>query len=213
MGATLQEQSQFPKLASSLLGLLAGSLLAFCGFLIVILASRTLVLDLRGYLIGAVIAFSGCLRLALPVSTSRVSVVFRILMTAAYIRIGLHIMTDTHAWFDLTKSLLAVLFLVEGIQDLASFARIRRAGLVSADNMRLLHGIQSMRGNGALLISGLSSLGVVAMFFIGWPSRELFDLISWVGLGMMVSGASRATFSATLRRLATSEGSVSTPLK
>ena len=45
--------------------------------------------------------------------------------------------------------------------------------------MPFLTRIRSIRGNGALLLSGISSLGVATMLFVGWPGGGGHGALNW----------------------------------
>jgi hypothetical protein len=80
--------------------------------------------------------------------------------------------------------------------------------------MPFLTRIRSIRGNGVLLLSGISSLGVATMLFVGWPGGGLFyGRIIWIDIGLIITGPSRAVFSDTLRRMVLSQSPTSTPVR
>jgi uncharacterized membrane protein HdeD (DUF308 family) len=80
---------------------------------------------------------------------------------------------------------LASLFLVEGILNIALFFRAR-----------------SVRGSGWLLIDGIVTLLLGLMIYMQWPSSSVWAIGTLVGVSMIISGVTRVMLSLAVRKAA-----------
>ena len=80
--------------------------------------------------------------------------------------------------------LLASLFLIEGVLDIVSYARLRPA-----------------KGAGWLLFDGLVTLLLSLLIWVHWPSSSAWAIGTLVGVSLIMSGVARVMMSVAARRL------------
>jgi uncharacterized membrane protein HdeD (DUF308 family) len=80
---------------------------------------------------------------------------------------------------------LASLFLVEGILNIALFFQVR-----------------SIQGSGWLLIDGIITLLLGLMIYRQWPSSSAWAIGTLVGVSMIISGVTRVMLSLKVRKVA-----------
>lgn len=80
---------------------------------------------------------------------------------------------------------LASLFLVEGILNIALFFQVR-----------------SMQASGWLLIDAIITLLLGLMIYLQWPSSSAWAISTLVGVSMIISGVTPAMLSSAVRKVA-----------
>jgi uncharacterized membrane protein HdeD (DUF308 family) len=110
------------------------------------------------------------------------SVIWRALVGLAYIFFGVYLIAHpTIAVASLTL-VLASLFLVEGIFDIALFFQAR-----------------AIRGSSWMLIDGIITLLLGLLIYLQWPSSSAWAIGTLVGVSMIVSGVTRVMLSLSAR--------------
>ena len=80
---------------------------------------------------------------------------------------------------------LASLFLVEGVLNIALFFQVR-----------------SIQGSAWLLIDGIITLLLGLMIYMQWPSSSAWAIGTLVGVSMIISGVTRVMLSLAVRKVA-----------
>jgi uncharacterized membrane protein HdeD (DUF308 family) len=130
------------------------------------------------------IIFGGVVHLVLAFHAHRSgSLLGKLLVGLAYVVIGGYLLVHPVLGVATLTLLLAALFLVEGVLDVAMFFQLRPA-----------------RGTGWMLLDGLITLGLAAMIGAHWPSSSLWAIGTLVGVSLIFSGVARVMMSLSARR-------------
>ena len=120
------------------------------------------------------------------------SLIWRLLVGLAYVFFGVYLIGHSALGVVSLTLLLASLFLVEGIFDIALFFQVR-----------------PMRGSSWVLIDGIITLLLGLMIYRQWPSSSAWAIGTLVGVSMIISGITRVMLSLAVRKVA---GAVSSRL-
>jgi uncharacterized membrane protein HdeD (DUF308 family) len=120
------------------------------------------------------------------------SLIWRLLVGLAYVFFGVYLIGHPALGVASLTLLLASLFLVEGIFDIALFFRVR-----------------PMRGSSWVLLDGIITLLLGLMIYRQWPSSSAWAIGTLVGVSMIISGITRVMLSLAVRKVA---GAVSSRL-
>jgi len=111
------------------------------------------------------------------------SLIWRLLVGLAYIFFGGYLIARPAVGVASLTLVLASLFLVEGILNIALFFKVR-----------------SVRGSNWLLIDGIVTLLLGLMIYAQWPSSSAWAIGTLVGVSMIISGVTRVMLSLTVRK-------------
>jgi uncharacterized membrane protein HdeD (DUF308 family) len=132
------------------------------------------------------IVLAGIVHLILAFQAHRAgSLIWRLLVGLAYVFFGVYLFARPALGVASLTLLLASLFLIEGIFDIALFFQAR-----------------SMQGSSWVLIDGVITLLLGLMIYLQWPSSSLWAIGTLVGVSMIISGVSRIMLSLTVRKVA-----------
>lgn len=112
-------------------------------------------------------------------------VIWRALVGLAYIFFGVYLIARPATGVASLTLLLATLFLVEGIFDIAMFFQAR-----------------SSHGSTWILIDGIVTLALGLMIYLQWPSSSAWAIGTLVGVSMIISGVTRLMVSIAVRKTA-----------
>ena len=118
------------------------------------------------------------------------SMIWRLLVGVAYVVFGGYLIAHPALGVASLTLLLASLFLIEGMFDIALFFRLR-----------------SMQGASWILIDGIITLLLGLMIYVQWPSSSAWAIGTLVGVSMIISGVTRVMVSVAVRRVATAVSS------
>jgi uncharacterized membrane protein HdeD (DUF308 family) len=113
------------------------------------------------------------------------SLIWRVLVGLAYLFFGVYLIMHPALGVASLTLVLASLFLVEGILNIALFFQVR-----------------SIQGSGWLLIDGIITLLLGLMIYRQWPSSSAWAIGTLVGVSMIISGVTRVMLSLTVRKVA-----------
>jgi uncharacterized membrane protein HdeD (DUF308 family) len=111
------------------------------------------------------------------------SLIWRLLVGVAYVVFGVYLIAHPVLGVASLTLVLASLFLIEGILNVALFFRIR-----------------SMQGSSWFLIDGIITLLLGLMIYLQWPSSSAWAIGTLVGVSMIISGVSRVMLSFAVRK-------------
>lgn len=111
------------------------------------------------------------------------SLLWRLLVGLAYIFFGVYLIAHPALGVASLTLLLASLFLVEGVFDIALFFQVR-----------------SMHGSSWVLIDGIITLLLGLMIYRQWPSSSAWAIGTLVGVSMIISGITRVMLSLAVRK-------------
>lgn len=114
------------------------------------------------------------------------SMIWKLLVGLAYLFFGGYLLTHPVLGVASLTLVLAVLFLIEGILNIALFVHIR-----------------SMRGSSWVLLDGIITLLLGLLIYLQWPSSSLWAIGTLVGVSMIISGVTRVMLSLAVRKAAT----------
>src|SRR6266851_8410400 len=112
------------------------------------------------------------------------SLIWKLLVGLAYIAFGGYLLMHPLLGVASLTLLLASLFLIEGVLDIVSYARLRPA-----------------KGAGWLLFDGLVTLLLSLLIWVHWPSSSAWAIGTLVGVSLIMSGVARVMMSLAVRRL------------
>ena len=118
------------------------------------------------------------------------SLIWRLLVGLAYVFFGVYLIGHSALGVASLTLLLASLFLVEGIFDIALFFQMR-----------------SMQGSRWILIDGVITLVLGLMIYRQWPSSSAWAIGTLVGVSMIISGITRVMLSLAIRKAASAVSS------
>jgi uncharacterized membrane protein HdeD (DUF308 family) len=113
------------------------------------------------------------------------SIAGRALVGLAYIAIGIYLIEHPAIGVASLTLLLASLFLIEGILDIALFFQAR-----------------GMRASTWILTDGIVTLLLGLMIYMRWPSSSAWVIGALVGVSLVISGVTRVMVSVAQRRVA-----------
>jgi uncharacterized membrane protein HdeD (DUF308 family) len=111
------------------------------------------------------------------------SLIWRLLVGLAYVFFGLYLVAHPAQGVASLTLVLASLFLVEGILNIALFFKVR-----------------SVQGSSWFLIDGIITLLLGLMIYLQWPSSSAWAIGTLVGVSMIISGVTRVMLSLAVRR-------------
>jgi uncharacterized membrane protein HdeD (DUF308 family) len=112
------------------------------------------------------------------------SLIWRVLVGFAYLFFGLYLIMHPAMGVASLTLVLASLFLVEGILNIALFFQVR-----------------SIHGSGWLLIDGIITLLLGLLIYRQWPSSSAWAIGTLVGVSMIISGVTRVMLSLAVRKV------------
>ena len=111
--------------------------------------------------------------------------IWRVLVGLAYLFFGVYLIMHPALGVATLTLVLASLFLVEGILNIALFFQVR-----------------SIQGSGWLLIDGIITLLLGLMIYLQWPSSSAWAIGTLVGVSMIISGVTRVMLPLAVRKVA-----------
>jgi len=143
--------------------------------------------------IAWLIVLAGVVHLSLAFYAHRAgSVLWKLLVGLAYIFFGIYLIAHPALGVASLTLVLALLFLVEGIFDIALFFQMRAIG-----------------GSTWLLVDGIITLALGLMIYLRWPSSSNWAIGTLVGVSLIISGGTRLILSFAVRRAAADLASLS----
>lgn len=137
-------------------------------------------------LLAWLIVVAGIVHLILAFQAHRAgSLIWRLLVGLAYVFFGVYLITHPALGVASLTLLLASLFLIEGILDIALFFQVR-----------------SMQGSSWVLVDGVVTLLLGLMIYRQWPTSSAWAIGTLVGVSMIISGVTRVMLSLTVRKAA-----------
>jgi uncharacterized membrane protein HdeD (DUF308 family) len=112
------------------------------------------------------------------------SMIWRALVGLAYIFFGVYLIAHPAMGVASLTLVLASLFLVEGIFDIALFFQVR-----------------SIRGSSWILFDGIITLLLGMLIYAHWPSSSVWAIGTLVGVSMIISGVTRLMMSLAVRNV------------
>jgi len=135
-------------------------------------------------IVGWLIAFAGVVHLVIAFHAHRAgSLIWRLLVGIAYVLFGGYVIMHPALGVASLTLLLASLFLVEGVFDVALFFRMR-----------------STQGSSWVLMDGIVTVIVGVLIFAHWPSSSAWAIGTLVGVSLIISGVTRVMLSLAVRR-------------
>lgn len=136
--------------------------------------------------ISWLIVVAGVIHLAVAFHRREVgSIIWRILVGLAYVFFGVYLIAHPAIGVASLTLVLASLFLVEGIFDIALFFQTR-----------------AVQGSSWILIDGIITLLLGLMIYLQWPSSSSWAIGTLVGVSLIVSGVTRVMMSFAVRKAA-----------
>ena len=114
------------------------------------------------------------------------SLIWRVLVGLAYLFFGVYLVMHPALGVASLTLVLASLFLVEGILNIALFFQVRSLPI---------------QGSGWLLIDGIITLLLGLMIYLQWPSSSAWAIGTLVGVSMIISGVTRVMLSLAVRKV------------
>jgi len=143
--------------------------------------------------IAWLIVFAGVVHLSLAFYAHKAgSLLWKLLVGLAYVFFGVYLIAHPASGVVSLTLVLASLFLVEGIFDIALFFQMRAIG-----------------GSGWILADGIITLALGLMIYLQWPSSSNWALGTLVGVSLIISGMTRLMLSLAVRRAAADLASLS----
>ena len=152
-----------------------------CGVLLIVLGvlavgSPALAAVAVNAVIGWLIVLAGVVHLSLAFYAHKAgSVLWKLLVGIAYVFFGVYLIAHPALGVVSLTLVLASLFLVEGIFDIALFFQMRAIG-----------------GSGWILADGIITLALGMMIYVQWPSSSNWAIGTLVGVSLIVSGVTAA---------------------
>ena len=166
----------------STLSILWGILLICLGMLAV--ASPLVAAIAVNALIAWLIVLAGVVHLIVAFHTREAgSMVWRLLVGLAYVGFGLYLIARPAVGVASLTLVLASLFLVEGILDIALFFQVR-----------------SMPRSIWILLDGVVTLLLGLMIYAQWPSSSAWAIGTLVGVSLIISGITRLMLALAVRK-------------
>ncbi len=134
--------------------------------------------------IAWLIVLAGVVHLSLAFYAHRAgSVLWKLLVGLAYIFFGIYLIAHPALGVASLTLVLALLFLVEGIFDIALFFQMRAIG-----------------GSSWILVDGIITLALGLMIYLRWPSSSNWAIGTLVGVSLIISGVTRLMLSLAVRK-------------
>jgi uncharacterized membrane protein HdeD (DUF308 family) len=167
---------------ASTLSILWGVSLIILGMLAV--ASPFLAAVAVNLLVAWLIVLAGVVHLTVAFHTREAaSMIWRLLVGLAYVFFGVYLVAHPALGVASLTLVLASLFLVEGILNVALFFKVR-----------------SVQGSSWFLIDGIITLLLGLMIYMQWPSSSAWAIGTLIGVSMIVSGVTRVMLSLAVRK-------------
>src|SRR5260370_21128636 len=169
-----------------------------CGVLLIIIGmlavgSPVLAAVAVNAVIAWLIVLAGVVHLVLAFHAHGVgSLIWKLLVGIAYVFFGVYLIAHPALGVVSLTLVLASLFLVEGIFDIALFFQMRSVG-----------------GSTWVLTDGIITLLLGLMIYLQWPSSSNWAIGTLVGVSMIVSGVTRLMLSLAVRKATAALASVS----
>ncbi len=109
--------------------------------------------------------------------------IWKLLVGLAYLFFGTYLIVHPLLGVASLTLVLASLFLIEGIFDIALFFKMR-----------------SMQGSSWVLLDGIITLLLGLMIYLQWPSSSAWAIGTLVGVSMIMSGVARVMLSLAVRK-------------
>jgi len=113
------------------------------------------------------------------------SKIWKLLVGVAYVIFGGYLIARPVAGVASLTLVLASLFVVEGILDVALFFKMR-----------------PLQGSGWVLLDGIITLALGLMIYMRWPSSSAWAIGTLVGVSLIISGVTRVMLSLAVRKVA-----------
>ena len=134
--------------------------------------------------IAWLIIFAGVVHLAVAFRPHEISSrIWRLLVGIAYLVFGFYLASRPVLGVATLTLLLTVLFVVEGILDIAMYFRTR-----------------TLQRSGWILMDGIITLLLGVMIYSRWPSSSVWAIGTLVGVSLIISGVTRVMLSLAVRR-------------
>ena len=173
---------------ASTLSILWGALLIILGVLAV--GSPFIAAVAVNVVIAWLIVLAGVVHLMVAFRTREAgSLIWRLLVGLAYVFFGGYLIARPAVGVASLTLVLASLFLVEGILNIALFFKVR-----------------SVQGSSWFLIDGIITLLLGLMIYAQWPSSSAWAIGTLVGVSMIISGVTRVMLSLAVRKGAAAVG-------
>jgi uncharacterized membrane protein HdeD (DUF308 family) len=167
---------------ASILSILWGVSLIILGMLAV--GSPFLAAVAVNVLVAWLIVLAGVVHLTVAFHTREAgSMIWRLLVGLAYVFFGVYLVAHPALGVASLTLVLASLFLVEGILNVALFFKVR-----------------SVQGSSWFLIDGIITLLLGLMIYRQWPSSSAWAIGTLIGVSMIVSGVTRVMLSLAVRK-------------
>jgi uncharacterized membrane protein HdeD (DUF308 family) len=135
-------------------------------------------------LVAWLIVLAGVVHLTVAFHTREAgSMIWRLLVGLAYLFFGVYLVAHPALGVASLTLVLASLFLVEGILNVALFFKVR-----------------SVQGSSWFLIDGIITLSLGLMIYMQWPSSSAWAIGTLIGVSMIVSGVTRVMLSLAVRK-------------
>lgn len=169
---------------ASTLSILWGVLLVALGVLA--LGSPMIAAVAVNVVISWLIVLAGVVHLAVAFHRREVgSMIWRSLVGLAYLFFGVYLIAHPVIGVTSLTLVLASLFLIEGILDIALYFRAR-----------------AIHGSSWMLLDGIITLLLGLMIYLQWPSSSAWAIGTLVGVSLIVSGVTRVMLSSAVRTTA-----------
>lgn len=134
--------------------------------------------------IAWIIALAGIVHLILAFHVHRAEgLIWKLLVGLAYLFLGPYLIMHPELGVASVTSVLATLFLIEGILDVVLFFKMR-----------------SMRGSSWVLVDGILTLLLGLLIYLQWPSNSVWAMGILVGVSMIISGVTRVLLTLAVRK-------------
>jgi len=164
--------------------MLCGVLLIVFGMLAV--GSPALAALAVNVFIAWLIVLAGVVHLVLAFHAHRAgSLLWKLLVGIAYVLFGVYLIAHPALGVVSLTLVLASLFLVEGIFDIALFFQMRAVG-----------------GSSWILVDGIVTLLLGLMIYLQWPSSSNWAIGTLVGVSLIISGITRLMLSLAVGKVA-----------
>lgn len=162
-----------------------GVLLILLGMLAI--ASPLMAAVAVNVVIAWLIVLAGVVHLIVAFHTREAGrLIWRLVVGLAYIAFGAYLVARPAVGVASLTLVLASLFLVEGVLNIALFFQAR-----------------SMRGSGWVLFDGVITLLLGLMIYVQWPSSSAWAIGTLVGVSLIISGVTRVMLSLAVRKSTT----------
>jgi uncharacterized membrane protein HdeD (DUF308 family) len=162
-----------------------------CGVLLIVLGmfavgSPALAAVAVNAVIAWLIVLAGVVHLFLAFHAHRAgSLLWKLVVGIAYVFFGVYLIAHPALGVASLTLVLGLLFLVEGIFDIALFFQMRAVG-----------------GSSWILVDGIITLLLGLMIYLQWPSSSNWAIGTLVGVSLIISGVTRLMLSLAVRKAA-----------